>query len=229
MRPSASPSRSRRGFTLVEVLIAMTILGLVSAGAFRFTIHALNIFHYDAGRIKVNRDIRSFTQQMTTNAVYSSYFRIFPSFTQRSVTSGGITSDAAVSDGQSGDFLLLVFSDTDVSSGKTLISRIVGYYRDPENPSVATSTGPVRKFDRRISPAIDAAGTPLYQILDTYIPVGTAHTNPVVLQLAKGLSNGSLFYDFYDRSVMVRGQIIEQGNVMRRAVNTYNFTVSPRG
>lgn len=229
MRPSLSPSRSRRGFTLVEVLVTMTILGLVSAGAFRFTIHALNIFHYDAGRIKVNRDIRSFTQQLTTNAVYSSYFRIFPNFTQRSVTAGGVTSSAAVSDGQSGDFLVLVFADTDVSSGKTLISRIIGYYRDPDSPSVASSTGPVRKFDRQISPAIDAAVTPLYQILNTYVSTSTAHTNPVVLQLAQGLSNGSLFYDFYDRSIMVRGQIIEQGNLMQRAVNTYNFTVSPRG
>ncbi|QYM79556.1 prepilin-type N-terminal cleavage/methylation domain-containing protein [Horticoccus luteus] len=229
MRTASPSARPSGGFTLVEILITMTILGLVSAGALRFTMHALNIFHYDAGRIKVNRDIRSFTQQMTTNAVYSSYFRIFPSFSQRSVTSGGVTTDAAVSDGQSGDFLLLVFADTDITSGKTLISRIIGYYRDPENPSVATSTGPVRKFDRTLSPAVDAAVTPLYQILNTNVPVATAHTNPVVLQLAQGLSNGSLFYDFYDRSIMVRGQVIEQGNVLRRAVNTYNFTVSPRG
>jgi len=224
---SSSPHRSAsRGFTLVEILVAMTILGVVSIGVIRFTIHALNIFHYDTGRIKVNKDIRSFTQELTTTAVFSNYFRIYPNFTTRSVTTGGVTSDASVNDGQSGDFLLLVFSDTDVATGKNTLSRLVGYYRDP---TVAGGTGPVRKFDVTLKAGVDPAATPLYQVLNTYVPASTAHTNGIVLELAQGLSDGTLFHNFYDRSVMVRGQIIEQGDQLRRAVNTYNFTVSPRG
>ncbi len=218
--------------TLVEILISMTIMGLASVGVLRFLIAGLNIYSYDSGRIKVNKDIRTFTEEMTTNAVFSNYFKIYPSFTTRSTTTGGVTSDAWVADGQSGDMLVLVFCDTDPATGKTTVNRVVGYYRDPADPSDVTSTGPVRKFDKTISPAIDLgdpASLGLYKILNDNVATSTAHTNPIVLQLAQGLSNGTLFYDFLDRSVMIRGQIIEQGDQRRRAINTYNFTVSPRG
>jgi hypothetical protein len=50
-----------------------------------------------------------------------------------------------------------------------------------------------------------------------------------VIELSKGLSNGKLFYNYYDRSIMVRGEIIHRGTATRRATNTYNFTVTPRG
>jgi prepilin-type N-terminal cleavage/methylation domain-containing protein len=221
---SFSPPRSNRGFTLVEILISMTIMGLASVGIFKLLIYGQSIYYYDAGRVKVNEDIRSFTGEMTTNAVYSNYGRILPNFTTRSSGS----QNAFVADGQSGDFLLLVFCDTE-SDGKTKVNRLIGYYRTPSNTSDPASTGPVRKFDKVISPSIDPAATPIYDILNTYVPTSTANTNPVVLQLAQGLSNGNLFYNFKDRSVIIRGQIVEQGNLRRRAVNTYNFTVSPRG
>ena len=50
-----------------------------------------------------------------------------------------------------------------------------------------------------------------------------------VIELSAGIASGKLFYNFYDRSVMVKGEIIHEGNAFRRASNTYNFTVSPRG
>ena len=44
-------------------------------------------------------------------------------------------------------------------------------------------------------------------------------------------TSGRLFYNFFNRSVMVKGQInyISNDGYTRRAVSTYNFTVSPRG
>ena len=223
--PTPLPA-SRRGFTLVEMMVALAIMGLAAVGILRFLIQGLNIYHYDQGRITVNKDIRSFTEELTTNAVYSNYFRIYPNFSSRSNTVGSVTTDAWVNDGQSGDFLLLIFADTDATTGKTTINRLIGYYRVP---TAAGQSGPVRKFDVAISPAVDPTVTPIYSILNTNVPTSTANTNRQVLQLAQGLSNGTLFYNFYDRSVMVKGQIIEQGDQRRRAINTYNFTVSPRG
>jgi prepilin-type N-terminal cleavage/methylation domain-containing protein len=227
---SSSNFRPHRGFTLVEMMIALTIMGLASVGILRFLVQGLKVYNYDSGRIKVNKDIRSFTEELSTNAVYSNYFRIYPTFSNRSATSGSTTIDGNINDGQSGDMLVLVYADTDLTTGKTTINRLVGYYRDPADPTDPTSTGPVRKFDRVISPAVDPTVTPIYSILNSNVATTTAHTNPIVLQLAQGLANGSLFYDFYDRSVMVKGQIIEStGMTYRRAINTYNFTVSPRG
>ncbi len=224
---------SSPGFTLVELMVSVAILGFVVLGVLRFTIAAENILNYEAGRISINNDIRSFTQAMTTNAVYANYFLIYPNFTTRSTTTGtgssAVTLDASVNDGMSGDFLVLVTANTDPTTGLLTISKLVGYYRDPASPGVASSTGPVRTFTINLNPAVDPSITPVYSLLNSYVPTGTAHTNPIVLQLAQGLSNGTLFYDFYDRSVIINGQVIEQGNQFKQAVNTYDFTVSPRG
>ncbi len=228
------PSRPARGFTMAEMMVALTIIGFTMAGVVAFTFQGLNVYAYDSGRLLVNNDMRKFTGAMTTDAVYSNYFRIYPDFATRSTTSSGVTTDAYVRDGQTGDFLVLVFADTN-TSGVTTINRLIGYYRDPDN----TGIGPVRKFDVTVSPATiigtttNAGASPpvytMYDLLNAYEPTANAHTNNVVIQLAQGLASGNLFYDFYDRSIMIRGQINEQGGMIRKAVNTYNFTVSPRG
>jgi len=229
------PRRRAAGFSMLEMVVALVVLGLVMASVVEFTYQGLNVYSYDSGRLLVNHDIRKFTGDMVTDAVYANYFRIYPDFSTRSTTTSGTTSDAYVRDGQTGDFLVLVYADTSASSGLTTISRLVGYYRD----ATTTTSGPVRKFDVTVSPAAEIGTTTntgasppiytMYDLLNAYIPTTTIHTNSIVLQLASGLASGNLFYDFYDRSVMVRGQITESGSLVRNAVNTYNFTVSPRG
>jgi prepilin-type N-terminal cleavage/methylation domain-containing protein len=218
-----------RGFTLVEVLIAMGIFGIVSVALLSVFIQSLNIYHYDVGKIQVNRDIRTFTSKMSTDATYANYFLIYPNFSTRTNTStvtdpttGATTSvvvDASVNDGLSGEFLVLVFKD---DSDDTKVSRLIGYYRAPTSTDT-NSEGPVRRFDITISPSSNAT-------VWTLLPaVSTINDNPEVVELSKGMSNGKLFYNFYDKSIMVKGQIIHRGSMMRRATNTYNFTVSPRG
>jgi hypothetical protein len=140
--------------------------------------------------------------------------------------------------------MLLVTTTTDPATGTSYITKFIGYYRDASG----TAPGPVRKFSVAI-PNVDPTtlGTaPIASLLNTYMPTANQSTNPIVIQLADGLAVGvdpvtgsttnGLFYDFFDHSAMVRGQIIEtsSGNANdtsanRRAVNTYNFTVSPRG
>lgn len=222
---------------MTEMMVALVVLGLTMAGVVAFTFQGLNVFAYDSGRLLLNHDMRKFTGDMVTDSVYSNYFRIYPNFATRSTTTSGVTTDAYVRDGQTGDFLVLVFAEVNASSASapTLISELIGYYRDP----AANGVGPVRKFDVLVNPGAvigavtnTAANPPvytMYDLLNAYAPVANAHTNNIVIQLAQGLASGNLFYDFYDRSIMIRGQINEQGNMIRNAVNTYNFTVSPRG
>jgi len=220
-------------FTLAELIIASTLLGLVTIGAIALTRQVLYVYAYDTGRVLVNQDIRSFTQHMDTDAAYANYFMIFPDFSTR-VASG---KDANVADSNSGDFLVLVTTVTCVQNdvpvagliaGKNYITNLIGYYRD----ATTSTSGPVRRFTVTI-PYVDPTAlgaAPLSSLLNTYMPVANASTNPVIIQLAQGLANGTLFYDFQDHSIMVRGQIIEsggQGN--RKAVSTYNFAISPRG
>jgi Tfp pilus assembly protein PilW len=230
-----------RAFTLVEILVSVTIVGFVVLGTCGLLIQTLRTYYYDGARLRINKDIRTFTQSMDTDAAYANYFLIFPNFTSRTKNSGA--NDYILADGASGDFMVLVTANTNVATGKSYITQIVGYYRD----ATGTALGPVRRFSVAI-PSVDPTtlGTaPISSLLNTYMPTTNQSTNPVVIQLADGLALGidpntglttnGLFYDFYDHSAMVRGEIIESssGNVNdtvnRRAVNTYNFTVSPRG
>ncbi|HEY0947745.1 MAG TPA: prepilin-type N-terminal cleavage/methylation domain-containing protein [Opitutaceae bacterium] len=225
--PSATPARPRRassaaGFTLVELMVTTTIIGLVVAGTLAFFVRTLGIYHYDAGKLLVNRDLRAFTSEMTDNATYANFFQIYPDFATRTVTDAGtgVTVDASVDDSESGDFLLLVYRDPD---DDTKTNRLVGYYRTRASSADPASEGPVRKFDIQISPSSSAA-------VWTLLPaVSTANSWPEVIERSRGLTDGRLFYNFYDRSVMVKGQLFHRGNLTKRAANSYNFTVSPRG
>lgn len=231
LKPSSRRRKSRQSaFTLVEILITLGICSLVVGGTLVFFIQSLNMYHYDSGKLLVNRDIRAFTSEMTDNATYANYFLIYPSFSERTAsvtvtdpeTSSTTTTtvDLAVNDGQSGDMLILVYRDPD---DDTKNARIVGYYRSSDSEDGGGNTGPVRRFEINISPADSAH-------IHTHLPsVDSANTWPEVIELSRGLANGKLFYNFYDRSIMVKGQIFHRGSLTKRATNTYNFTVSPRG
>lgn len=207
--------------TLVEIMIVVGICTLVVSGLLSFFIQGLQIYHYDSGKLLVNRDMRQFTAEIADNATYANSFKIYPSFTERSTTVSGVTKDNEVYSGQSGEMLVLVYLDVADSSK---IARIVGYYRDPNETA---GEAPVRKFDRTISPSVSADVWTLLPALST------AQTNTEVIELSKNVGTQQLFYNFYDRSIMVKCDIIHRtgtgSNHYERATNTYNFTVSPRG
>jgi hypothetical protein len=214
------------------VIVALTVFGLAMVGCLGFLIQSLKSYSYDTSKLFVNRDIRTFTNELTDNATYANYFLIFPSFSgDRSSTdpSTGVTSDTSVNDGLSGDLLVLVYKDdtinSDGSTNDTKVKRLIGYYRyaDPTSASDTSGQGPVRTFDITISPSSSA---PVWSLLPN---VSTMKTNPLVLQLSVGLADQKLFYNYYDRSIMVKGQIFHEGRLTKDATNIYNFTVSPRG
>jgi hypothetical protein len=153
------------------------------------------MYHYDIGKLLVNKDIRNFKNEMTENASFASYFFVFPSFQERTRTvqvgdseSGypDVTVDASVNDGRSGDFLRLFHSYLEDSS---VILQLVGYYRSPANANDESSEGPVRRFQTDFP---GGAGN----IWDLLPNVSTANTQPEVIELSRGLSNGRLFYNF---------------------------------
>lgn len=232
MNRHALPSRrsGTAGYTLLEILVTTALLGLLGVGLFSLFLQSLNLFHFDSAKLRVNRDIRTFTSEMTDNATYANYFMIFPDFETRTQTSTvddgdgtpvSVTVDASLNDGLSGDMLVLVYTDVDSPSK---INRLVGYYRDADDED---SEGPVRTFDIAINPSSTA---PIWTLLP---PVNSRGNWPEVIEISKGLADGKLFYNFRDRSVMVKGQIIHRGGIGKtryeRATNTYNFTVAPRG
>jgi len=238
MRSFPSVPARRRAFTIAEMMMALAIMGLVSAGVVAFVHQALLTYYGSRGRLMINNDVRAITNKMDTDAVTANYFCIYPGFSSRTTGSGATLADAAVADGGVGDMLVLVYTDPAQStSGVSMINRLVGYYREVTNATL--NTGPVRRFDITISPAVSAASAPMYSILNTYV-TGTIGSYPQLTSIAQGLENNaalnatttSLFYNYQNRSILVSAQLSElvaekgSGN---QVGNTYNFTVSPRG
>jgi prepilin-type N-terminal cleavage/methylation domain-containing protein len=231
-----SKSRAARGFTLVEIMVVTAVVAVVVGGTIALVRQALQTNAYDTGRIQVNNDMLKLTDGLATDAVYSNYFIIYPNFSTRSITSGSgssaVTADDIVTQGFSGDMVVLVTVSTNVTTGATTPTNIVGYYRDS---SVSTTAGPVRRFSFPVTttlfPGVTLSSTPIYVLLNATngAPIGSDATNPVVIPLALGENSGDLFFNYGKNSIMLKSQIEEPGNLYQGAQSTYNFTVSPRG
>ena len=204
MKPTTHSAR--RGFTLTELLIGISIFGIIMAGVMAMFITSLQTYYYDLGRQLVNRDMRKFTNELSDNAVESNYFRVYPSFVDRS---------AEVNVTGSGDFALFVYNNP---SNIEEVVRIVGYYR----AASGTSPGPVRRFEVNCAPT--KTNNPVSLAPDP----STVDQWDEVLELSRGLSDGRLFFNF-GKTIIVRGEISRRGTASKNAVNTYNFTIAPRG
>ena len=231
--------RRPRGFTLVEIMVAMTLMVIISAGLLRVFLQVLNTYTYDSAKLQINHDIRTFTSSMSENATYANYFKIFPAYNNlsRSVTTlvnpndpdQGYTTamiDTSVGDGASGDCLVLVYKDT---TDDTKIGQIICYFRVPGPPDANgnPTPGPVRVLKLPITPP---SSLPVFQLIPD-IPDPSIY--PIVVQLSQDVANGKLFYDYHERSIVVKGNIIQHAGLLNSvhatATDTYNFTISPRG
>ncbi|MBC2604662.1 type II secretion system protein [Pelagicoccus albus] len=193
-------------FTLVEVMVTLTVSGIVLGASMTFLVSASNFAAYNEGKLLVNKDIRKFTSQLSDYATYSNLFVIYKSFTDRTV----------VDDGGSGDFLVLGFVD---ENDPNLYTQIIGFYRS----ATTDEEGPVRKFSISYN-------TPQDSLIADLLPAeSTFSDHEEIVELSRGLSDGHLFHNYFGRSVTVQGQILHQGSTLNRATNTYNFTISPRG
>lgn len=221
----------RKGLTVTEMLIAMSISLVVATAVFAIFLQALKIYKYEEKKLTINRQIRDFTTELTENATFANYALIYPDFLTRKnivtvknpvtgqTTTTGIS--LQVEDGQSGDMMVLAYVDPD---DDTKIQKIIGYYREIIDPEKTDIPAPVRRFEVTFSPSTASPA------VDLIPKAETAQQWPEVVELSRGLSDGRLFHNFYGRSVMIKGEIIQgDGRGTRVATNTYNFTISPRG
>ncbi len=224
---------------MLEIMLAVTIMGFATIGIVAFMRQALMMYYADRAEQMINRDIRSFTNKIEVDAVTSNYFCIYPNFSTLTVTVNGVVSDAFVTDGQVGDFLVLVYTDpAQATTGTSMITDLVGYYREVTNTTL--NNGPVHRFAIHLPTPVDAKSAPMYSILGTYV-TGSISSYPIIEQLAQGLESATvtqtvptppLFYNRLNRCVMISAQISEsltEKGITTQTGNTYNFTVSPRG
>ena len=213
---------SKGGFTLTELMISFTILGILMTMALTFYFESTESMFVSDQKNRINRDIRALTSEMLENARQANTFLLYKSFSIEDRDTAG----DRLYDGETGDFLLLVYYDDDFENGNSLqrppITKLVGYFRNPDDPADPASRGPVTKFELDFNEGSDLD-------IEDLIPASMNNLQSrQVIELSRGLANGRLFYNFWQKSIMVNGQIYH-GNRAKWVTDTYNFTISPRG
>ncbi len=160
-RPTPSPRvRRHSGFTLVEVMVSMTIVGIVFTLALVTFTNGLRAMYKDGQRLATNTSLRYFISQVSAETLDATEFYVFPTYESLD-GSVNLTSDVSAlnQDGYGtylahGDCLLLVrrVSTDDTTSN---IRKFCIYYRVRKASAAASSQTPIRYYEKEY----DATGT----------------------------------------------------------------------
>jgi Tfp pilus assembly protein PilV len=80
MKNLSAPARGQRGFTVAEVMITMTIMMLVSAGALAVFLNGSKAMYKDMQRLATDAALRKITLQVAKETLDSSEFYVFPTY-----------------------------------------------------------------------------------------------------------------------------------------------------
>ena len=196
-----------RGFTLSEIIVAISVLTVFTALAMPVFINSLRSLNFTTNRICLNGDFRALTDRLMKEARSSGQFVLYKSFADRTV----------VTSGNSGNFLVLMKLD----ANNCFVTKSTGYYRHTD--------GTVRHFSVA-EPGTSAAPTSLPAST-------TADAHPIVVEFARDLiGTDELFRNHNSAGIVIYGQIRDDGKATLDknkftypAVSTYNFTIAPRG
>lgn len=148
--------KSRSGFTLVEVMVTVTVFGLVMAGVIPFFISNLKYQFVSEQKLLINNDIRRVTNELVEDAREANNFVLYKSFydqtrwdgtavSRDANGNGSVTWADRMLNGQSGDFLVFVYyqdpyfdsrfydgvagNSPDLAQGQ--VTRLVAYWVAP--------------------------------------------------------------------------------------------------
>lgn len=136
------------GMTLVEIMITITVMGIVMAGALSLFSTGLRAMYKDMQRLSTDSQLRKLTLQVAKETIDSSEFYVFPNYSKLdgsvNVTSdvAQLTTDSYGTQIAHGDCLLLVTRvNVDITSN---VRQFRLYYRTTTNPN---NTASIRYYE----------------------------------------------------------------------------------
>jgi hypothetical protein len=212
-----------KGYSLVELMVALCIFGFVMAGLIEFMLSSGKILFDSAVRTDIDSDMRRFTQRIMNDAQTADAFYLYKSFTasDRSAVDG---SDRLAAD-NSGDFLLLVYTEPQPTTYSTVyITKLIGYFRKPQNAGDATTPGPIYRFEMDYADQTIQAST---SVLETLISSQNYDSTnyPQIIPAVNGRYDNRFFYNLGE-CVMISGNIY-RGNASRNSTEIFRLTINP--
>lgn len=244
----------RKSFTLIEIMIVLTIMGVITAGAMTMFRDGLEVCFRTQAKLEVNSYIRKATNRMVFEGRRASYFLLYDRFDGSnaiippSATPSFVNfRDAAFHNrgrrtaGERGSCLVFVYNGVNPQpfnpASRTPIDRIVVFTLDTRTIS-SNGVYRMRTFELNLDPSDTRRLDPV----ETLIPVAVSGAEPasrlhVFVPLARGMLGGHLFQNLDGKSVLINAHFFygnpsdDNGTTagVRSATNTYSFTITPRG
>lgn len=244
-----------RGMTLVEIMVTVTMAGILLAGVTTFYVQTMVGQTVVKQRLDQAMDVRRFSQELIHNASRANQVFLYRS--QKTLTDWDAPSDQLdISGGlhPAGDFVVFVyyeFPQVSTNGNYHRIKKIIGYYLD----AVGGQIGAIKRITIDLSKnVVTGVATPgdqvaAYNTTDSKTMIeqvmvnnwaSATHTKFEVFALnARGLfisevvdeGFGRLFYLRDSQlSMMVAGQIFARRytNDKRTFTDTFNFSITPR-
>ena len=219
--------QSNKGFSLVEVLVALTVFMLVVAGVMPMYVQSTKQVYTTDSKLDITQEIININNHIIGEAREADAYILYDNFRGAWIDGDFVDfrqstyqGKGRLRDGESGKFLLLLYYGIDPAPyDKTPapIDHMVGMYLDASESETA---GPLKMF---IKDSIDNNRS-----LEENIPsASSSSSHDVILDEMTGLMDGDIFYNFGGRSVMINGKIAHKNGAMKET-NTYNFTITPR-
>jgi prepilin-type N-terminal cleavage/methylation domain-containing protein len=248
-------TRSTRGFSLVEILVAMTLSGMLMAGVMAFYIQSLKSMYASDQRIKLAGQISRFSNELIVQASRSNQFILFKSATPADFDGSNSAPDSGDSDRQTitsidgadplhpaGDFVVFVYYEIPKPTAQPAhrVNRLEGYFLNAATPG---GTGAVRKVvvDLSAAPSTDSIEKILTDnwgtkaVFSNYFPLVRGLAEPEVIDGAEVSTTPSprLFYMSASRNVIITGQIFSSSRNTdtqdwRTYTNSFCFNITPR-
>lgn len=188
-------------FTLVEMMIALTIFGLLIAAVVSQLTESIGIGLKAARTLEYARSSRVIIDRLATDVRAAGTFTMFPEFNDRG---------HAVGDGESGNYVVLQEIDEDGG-----IVRTIGYYLGPDAAGTGSSLYRHDSDDGSLVPgALPAAST--------------SGTHPAVVRTVRVPDGERLFRNFRQQGVSVGGQFGTADGARNTRLQLVQCTLSTR-
>lgn len=216
--------RNCRGFTLTEALVTTSIFTIISAGMATFMVDTSEGLFWAMKKSLISKDVRHFTQRITMETLGANTAYVYPSYLLKDRDKA----EDRKQSGESGDCLVLIQYDPypGVHDDKHY-TKVIVYYREPD----ANGKSPVYRIEKSFDPPSEIKTDSGFDHFENFLNENLVAHNPnneIVIELSRGLADGSLFRNLGNNSYIVNGEILH-GNEVKEITNTYNLTISPRG
>ena len=206
--PSRRAKGRRAGFSLVELMIGVTVMVIATTQTHNFFMHTIFGLHKANLELSANMDDRAFINRIEHEASQSSYMILHDAFDGKFRNANKISTvvEDRVGNHSAGNFVFFISVGDDpdpYDSVPAPLEKIIGYYLDDEDPE----NQKIRRFEERLY------NTYVSYNIESYLPSESEmESHPIVFERVNGLLEGNIFYKINNSGLLLCAEALSGQN-----------------